>query len=76
MKLKVFSAKVYTMELSAWGQLIYRGSAVLCLVARLGCGLPVTALGCMALFVSGLDTGQLVEPSVQLKLVMSSFSGE
>lgn len=36
---------VYTMELSGWGQLIYRGSAALGLVAPGGSGLPVTALG-------------------------------
>ena len=36
---------VYTMELSARGQLIYRGSAALGLVAPLGTGLPVTAFG-------------------------------
>lgn len=35
----------YTMELSAWGQVIYRGRAALGLVAPGGSGLPVTALG-------------------------------
>lgn len=36
---------VYTMELSRWGQLIYRGSAAFGFVAPGLSGLPVTALG-------------------------------